>query len=1139
MKKKILCYFLTIMTFMQGLVIPISAADVKRTGNVAEIKFSQNPEKLNIGAATMGLNSTPVVADRDGEPCWVMDVLNGDNSKFINISFADGFVDTAGTATYDVEVDYYDYGQGYFTYWYDSKTNDNQYGNTFYFEDERVWKTAKFEINDADFKRGIDNLYDFRLSITIPVSTSSGKSAASAAIKRIKVTRNDNKNPIYVDSTIDEAGAAFEWYKESKIIHDHFENRTDKTMSVNVRRVAVAEETQAVLFDETESISFEPYEKKMVDFDFGKYDQCEQYEYKIYITSEEYGINSEFTPIRFAVIKTDPNKIKNRAAYLNTAIWNIKNPLNLIEIADKVNIGGVRIPAFWWHLEPTSIPKGTYAFGGVMEETTALLSEKNIDILPIIGCMSFHYTAGRSESTFPASESEMKAWRGYVNFAAETFTKYGVNQYEIWNEPDVHNGVSLANGDVMGGRTYIPVYNAALEEIKAVNPNAKVMGAGTCWASSSDIFLAEALENGLADTLDVFSGHPYYRQQDEISNAVPSLTKWKNEIAKYGGKEDIETWATECGLTTADSDVSTIENQGNWLARKLYWLPANNAADCITIFSLDGRGMCEYNREDKYGLTAVPDAPLYQNTNSNMPYSPLLKIAAECYVLADATPTEKIYEVGENLVLCEYKSNKFNADVLTLNTITEKRSLYETVTLNLGCEKIDYYDEFGNMSTLYGDNGLFTFTADERPHYIVGNFNGVEVVENNQIAEYSKNVINSSKGDITEILVRKPEGKNYQIVTECGAGLEVIENNGFSGNEASVKVKVDADKDTYAYVTMKVMDGEKTVQQSDVKILSKEPVVTDITSSLITPGDYNSWMGEILIENTSVSSAVKGKVRFTYPKNFATLAPMDIGIIPRSRTGRVKFMLPKIIEKGEYTIEYDIVLDSGEVIPCSSKLDFTVASKVETKPKIDGIIEDGEWNMDTAMYVNKASQAKTLIKTEPWRGEKDLSGKMVVEWDENNFYFMAEIQDDVYFHQEAENAMYKDDSIQIGVYYGKQGYIVAGQGALTYHELTLGNSTKGPIAYRHLSQDNSYEKGVPENFEIGITRNGNKTYYEFMIPWKNLLKEGQQPVAGNQLGFSALVNENDGTGRRGWLEYASGIGESKNTALFTYIKLYE
>jgi hypothetical protein len=36
-----------------------------------------------------------------------------------------------------------------------------------------------------------------------------------------------------------------------------------------------------------------------------------------------------------------------------------------------------------------------------------------------------------------------------------------------------------------------------------------------------------------------------------------------------------------------------------------------------------------------------------------------------------------------------------------------------------------------------------------------------------------------------------------------------------------------------------------------------------------------------------------------------------------------------------------------------------------------------------------------------------------------------------------------------------------------------------------------------------------------------------------------IVNDNDGQGRKGWLEYASGIGLTKNVNLFTFLKLMD
>ena len=39
------------------------------------------------------------------------------------------------------------------------------------------------------------------------------------------------------------------------------------------------------------------------------------------------------------------------------------------------------------------------------------------------------------------------------------------------------------------------------------------------------------------------------------------------------------------------------------------------------------------------------------------------------------------------------------------------------------------------------------------------------------------------------------------------------------------------------------------------------------------------------------------------------------------------------------------------------------------------------------------------------------------------------------------------------------------------------------------------------------------------------------------MGFSVLINDNDGSGRRGWMEYGSGIGKSKDANLFVTMPL--
>jgi len=60
------------------------------------------------------------------------------------------------------------------------------------------------------------------------------------------------------------------------------------------------------------------------------------------------------------------------------------------------------------------------------------------------------------------------------------------------------------------------------------------------------------------------------------------------------------------------------------------------------------------------------------------------------------------------------------------------------------------------------------------------------------------------------------------------------------------------------------------------------------------------------------------------------------------------------------------------------------------------------------------------------------------------------------------------------------------------------------------------------------------------MPWESILRPTDPtPQAGDLLGFSYVVNENDNTaaGRLGWVEYASGIAASKDSSLFSYMRL--
>lgn len=89
----------------------------------------------------------------------------------------------------------------------------------------------------------------------------------------------------------------------------------------------------------------------------------------------------------------------------------------------------------------------------------------------------------------------------------------------------------------------------------------------------------------------------------------------------------------------------------------------------------------------------------------------------------------------------------------------------------------------------------------------------------------------------------------------------------------------------------------------------------------------------------------------------------------------------------------------------------------------------------------------------------------------------------------------------------------------------------------HSSQGNNRPIGEMTNFEARITRRNGKTIYEIAIPWTELFGDDYVLDKNTVFGYSMLVNDNDGKGRRGWIEYNSGIGAQKDSTLFGKMKL--
>ena len=210
------------------------------------------------------------------------------------------------------------------------------------------------------------------------------------------------------------------------------------------------------------------------------------------------------------------------------------------------------------------------------------------------------------------------------------------------------------------------------------------------------------------------------------------------------------------------------------------------------------------------------------------------------------------------------------------------------------------------------------------------------------------------------------------------------------------------------------------------------------------------------------------------------------------------------------------------------------SSMAKRRSNGDGKIDKNEWN-STLLAEDRGSRYTTLIKGTKWNGTSDLSVKHKVMWDEDNFYMMAMVSDNVHYTSQSDpSSMWQDDGIQFGILANKEETLDAA--SLAFTELCISANPSGDKIYRHSSASGK-AVGLVENYELKIGRENGCTIYEMRIPWTELLSDSHKAKSGDEYAFSFLINDNDGAGRKGYMYYNDGIGGDKLASLFGKLRL--
>ncbi len=218
--------------------------------------------------------------------------------------------------------------------------------------------------------------------------------------------------------------------------------------------------------------------------------------------------------------------------------------------------------ATWPFLEPQ---KGHWELGDLDRMITEAQTHK-VNVLLVLAHSPKWASARPTEASgyglgFAAEPIDINDWRNYVRTVATRY-KGKVAAYQIWNEPSDTNHFS---GTL---QQLVALTCDAYKTVKAIDPAAKVVSAGSAGGGRHIQYLNDFLAAGGAKCIDVVAHH-FYVPRFGPEEMVP-LIRQVREVMRKNGVDAMPLWNTETGWWIANTDGTpdhAMVAKGGW--RKL------------------------------------------------------------------------------------------------------------------------------------------------------------------------------------------------------------------------------------------------------------------------------------------------------------------------------------------------------------------------------------------------------------------------------------------------------------------------------------------------------------------------------------------------------------------------------------------
>ncbi|WP_020018016.1 sugar-binding protein [Promicromonospora sukumoe] len=712
---------------------------------------------------------------------------------------------------------------------------------------------------------------------------------------------------------------------------------------------------------------------------------------------------------------------------------------------------------------------GVYEFPALFDAQIAAAKARGERPIVILAYFSRWYDGGKT----PSSPEGIAAYARYAAAAAEHYGS-GVD-YEVYNEFN-HTFNTGACG--MTAACYLELLEPAAAAIHEAAPGARVVGpvsAGARWDFMEDLFALGGL-----DHLDAVSYHTYDFPGAPEGRTEAGVATLRGLIDEYAPGSDIPIWLSEHGWPTTTGGT-TEQQQAAYVVRSAALLQAAGVERSV-YYELIDSGANRAEPEHNFGISRLP-------TGGGTALTP-----------KPAYPALAVY-------------NRQTAG----RTLTELRRLDGAVVADFADsaggvvrmvwatgDPVTVAVETGPSSRLVrGDgrswravpNATVELTVGGDPVYVTGAVGTPAVVADaaaqvdtpDQIplggsASVPVTVDRTALGVTGDLSVVGPVGGG---VTLTGTGAEVqgvlaLEPMREAG-ERPVAYTVRSGDAVVAYV------GD-TVEVVQNPVLSFGPVAD-------RKGDVGLALGT---RNLPGGAAVDvADVGWTIGEASGTVPAFSVGT-GQTATSAIDGAALTPWQPTKFAVS---LTAAGETRQLTGT---TALAPVAREPHRAAVVD---WRA-RGTYVALSGGTPDA---------DDLGGTFALSWSDRGLRVRAALRDDDHRPSATVDRLWEGDSIQLAVARGLPGQDPASRVELGIHP---GETAS---VYRYTAP-----AGTVGTVRAKVVRKAGTTTYDVVVPWAEL---GVDPKDG-AFSFSLLANDNDGGTRQGFLEWGSGIGPSKNAALF-------